>query len=54
MDDFTHECLGLVVATSLSGLPIGRDLDWIVEFCGYPRVIVSNNRTGPTSHVILR
>ncbi len=29
VDDFTRECLGLVVDTSLSGLRVGRELDRI-------------------------
>ena len=55
VDDFTRECLGLVVDTSLSGLRVSRELDRIVErrSCR-PAVIVSDNGTGLTSHAILR
>jgi putative transposase len=31
VDDFTRECLGLVVDTSLSGLRVGRELDRIAN-----------------------
>ena len=34
VDDFTRECLGLVVDTSLSGLRVGRELDRIAELRG--------------------
>lgn len=46
VDDFTRECLGLVVDTSLSGLRVGRELDRLVEQrgCG-PAMIVSDNGT---------
>jgi transposase InsO family protein len=35
-DDFTRECLGLVVDTSLTGLRLARELDRIAELRGYP------------------
>ena len=55
VDDFTRECLGLVVDTSLSGLRVGRELDRIAELRGrYPTMIVSDNGTELTSHAILR
>ena len=34
VDDFTRECLGLVVDTSLTGLRVVRELDRIVEARG--------------------
>ena len=34
VDDFTRECLGLVVDTSLSGLRVGRELDRIASLRG--------------------
>lgn len=34
VDDFTRECLGLVVGTSLSGLHVGRELDRFAELQG--------------------
>ena len=53
-DDFTRECLGLVVDTSLSGLRVGRELDRITELRGPPAMIVSDNASELTSHAILR
>ena len=37
VDDFTRECLGLVVDTSLTGLRVARELDRIAELRGYGR-----------------
>ena len=54
VDDFTRECLALVVDTSLSGLRVGRELDRITELRGRSAVIVSDNGTELTSHAILR
>jgi putative transposase len=54
VDDFTRECLGLVVDTSLSGLRVGRELDRIAALRGAPAMIVSDNGTELTSHAILR
>jgi putative transposase len=54
VDDFTRECVGLVVDVSLSGLRVGRELDRIGELRGYPALIVSDNGTELTSHAILR
>jgi hypothetical protein len=46
-------CLGLVVATSLTGLRVARELDRIAELRGYPCMIVSDNGTELTSNAIL-
>ena len=54
VDDFTRECLALVIDTSLSGLRVGRGLDRIAERLGRPAMIVSDNGTELTSHAILR
>ncbi len=55
VDDFTRECLSLVVDTSLSGVRVGRELDRIIERRGCrPGVVVSDNGTELTSHAILR
>ena len=55
VDDFTRECLGLAVDTSLSGLRVGRELDRIAERRGgRPTMIVSDNGTELTSYAILR
>ena len=54
VDDFTRECLGLVVHTSLSGLRVGRELDRIAELRGCrAAMIVSDNGTELTSNAVL-
>jgi putative transposase len=53
VDDFTRECLGLVVDTSLTGPRVVRELGRIVETRGCPRMIVSDNGTELTSNAIL-
>ena len=53
VDDFTRECLGLVVDTSLTGLRVARELDRIAEQRSYPCMIVSDNGTELTSNAIL-
>ena len=53
VDDFTRECLGLVVDTSLTGLRVARELDRIAELRGYPCMLVSDNGTELTSNAIL-
>jgi putative transposase len=54
VDDFTRECIALVVDTSLSGVRVGRELDQIAGLRGYPAMVVSDNGTELTSHAILR
>lgn len=54
VDDFTRECLALVVDTSLSGMRVARELDSIVETRGRPLMIVSDNGTELTSRAILQ
>jgi len=53
VDDFTRECLALVVDTSLSGARVARELDKLVANRGRPQTIVSDNGTEPTSRAIL-
>jgi putative transposase len=53
VDDFTRECLALVVDNSLSGIRVARELDRVAEFRGLPCMIVSDNGTELTSHAIL-
>lgn len=53
VDDFTRECLGLVVDTSLTGLRVARELDRVAELRSYPGMIVSDNGTELTSNAIL-
>ncbi len=43
VDDFTRECLGLAVDTSLSGVSVARELSTIVEQRGRPCMVVSDN-----------
>jgi len=53
VDDFTRECLALVVDTSISGRRVARELDAIVAARKRPLMIVSDNGTELTSHAIL-
>lgn len=53
VDDFTRECLTLVVDTSLSGIRVARELDALVAARGRPLMIVSDNGTELTSRAIL-
>lgn len=52
-DDFTRECLALVVDTSLSGARVARELDHLAEQRGLPLMIVSDNGTELTSRAML-
>jgi len=54
VDDFTRECLTLVVDTSLSGARVARELDRIIALRGKPLTIVSDNGTELTSMAILK
>ena len=53
VDDFTRECLGLAVDTSLSGVRVARELNMIIERRGRPCMVVSDNGTEFTSRAIL-
>ncbi len=53
VDDFTRECLGLVVDTSLTALRVVRELGKIIESRGCSCMIVSDNGTEFTSNAIL-
>ena len=53
VDDFTRECLGLVVDTSLTARRVLRELDQIIESRGCPRMIVSDNGPEFTSNAVL-
>lgn len=53
VDDFTRDCLGLVVDTSLTGLRVVRELDRIADLRGYPCMMVSDNGTELTSNASL-
>lgn len=54
VDDFTRECLALVVDTSLSGIRVARELDRLVGERGQPLMIVSDNGTELTARAILQ
>jgi putative transposase len=54
VDDFTRECLALVVDTSLSGFRAARELGALVAARGRPLMIVSDNGTELTSRAILQ
>lgn len=54
VDDFTRECLALVVDTSLSGIRVARELDMLVARRQRPLMIVSDNGTELTSRAILQ
>jgi putative transposase len=49
-DDVTHECLGSIPDTSISGHRVARELTAIIECRGKPGIIVSDNGTELTSH----
>ena len=53
VDDFTRECLALVVDTSLSGARVTRELDTLIAQRGKPLMVVSDNGTELTSRAIL-
>ena len=54
VDDFTRECLALIVDSSLSGLRVVREIERLAEVRGLPLMVVSDNGTELTSHAILR
>jgi putative transposase len=54
VDDFTRECLALVVDTSLSGMRVARELDAIAQARGRPLMIVFDNGTELTARAILQ
>ena len=49
VDQYSRECLGLVVDTSLSGARVARELDKVIDIRGAPKLIVSDNGTELTS-----
>lgn len=53
IDDFSRECLAIVVDNSLSGERVARELDAIAERRGYPCMVVSDNGTELTSNAML-
>ena len=53
VDDVTRECLAAVPDTSISGHRVGRALTEMIERCGKPGMIVSDNGTELTSNAVL-
>jgi putative transposase len=53
VDDFSRECLALVVDNSLSGTRVARELARLIQIRGKPYMIVSDNGTELTSRAIL-
>lgn len=49
IDEFTRECLGQVVDTSIGGLRVAQHLTQLVEEWGKPEVVVCDNGTEFTS-----
>jgi putative transposase len=54
VDDFTRECLKMVVATSISGARVARELSDLLVKRGIPDTILSDNGTEFTSNAILK
>jgi transposase InsO family protein len=53
VDDVTRECLAAVPDTSISGHRVVRALTEMIERCGKPGMIVSDNGTELTSNAVL-
>ena len=54
VDDFSRECLATVVDTSLGGVRVVRELEWLATERAVPQVMVSDNGTELTSGAVLR
>ena len=54
VDDFTRECLKMVVDTSISGIRVSRELSDLIAKRGVPNIILSDNGTEFTSNAILK
>ena len=54
VDDFSRECLATVVDTSLGGVRVVRELEWLAIARALPQVIVSDNGTELTRGAVLR
>jgi len=49
IDDFTRQCLSIMVDTSISGHRVARELDRLIDLHGHPDDIVCDNGTEYTS-----
>ena len=54
VDDVTRACLAAIPDTSISGRRVARELTALVERCGKPAMIVSDNGTVLTSNALLK
>lgn len=54
VDDFTRECLKMVVDTSLNGKRVTRELSSLILAKGTPKAILSDNGTEFTSNAVLK
>jgi len=54
VDDFSRECLTMVIDTSLGGVRVVRELERLAFERGTPQAIVSDNGTELTSVAVLR
>ncbi len=54
VDDVTRECLAAIPDTSISGHRVARELTALIERCGKPGMIVSDNGTELTLNAILK
>jgi putative transposase len=54
IDDYSRECLAVIVDNSLSGERVARELDAIAEHRDYPCMVVSDNGTELTSNAMLK
>ena len=54
VDDVTRECLAAAPDTSISGRRVARELTELIERCGKPAMIISDNGTELTSNAILK
>lgn len=46
VDNCTRECLALIADTSISGVPVARELDRVIAWRGRPDTVTSDN--GPS------
>lgn len=54
VDDYSRECLGIEISTSIPGARVVRFLDYLVELNGRPKAIVLDNGPEFTSCTFLK